>query len=110
MLNDRENSRLHEIERELRETDPSLVRRFGALETRTGGPGLARLVTGRFGGVTSVQGSGPLPTTLLALSLVVLIVGAVAVNVVVVVAGIVAAVLSLGVAASQGPQAGASPA
>lgn len=110
MLNDRETRRLREIERQLRVTDPGLVRRFGALEPRGAGAGLARLGTGRFGATTSVQGSGPLPTALLALSLVVLLIGAVAVNVAVVVAGIVFAMLALGVAASQGPQTGASPA
>lgn len=107
MLSDRENRRLHEIEMQLRLTDPGLVRRFAELESRTrrARTGLADLLGGGRGD-RSVHGAGPLPTVLLVLALVVLLAGAVAVSVPVVVAGIVFAVLALGLAATGGPQAG----
>lgn len=111
MLDDRDNRRLHEMEVQLRRTDPGLVQRFAALEgrTRAARSGLADLLGGRRGD-RSVHGSGPVPSGLLAVALVVLLTGAVAVNVPVVIAGIVFAVLALCVAASQGPQAGPHPA
>lgn len=109
MLSERENRRLHEIELQLRSTDPRLVRRFAALGTRTDRTGVTGLTRGRRG-ARSVHRSGPLPTMLLVMALTVLLAGAVTVNVPVVLAGIVCAVLALGVAATQGPQPGPSPA
>jgi hypothetical protein len=108
VLSDRERRRLHEIEVQLRLTDPRLVRRFAALAAAgrvpIGPGGLLSGLSGNGGG-RSVHRSGPLPSTLLGLSLLVLLVGAVAVSVPVVIAGIVLAALSLGVAATTGPRA-----
>ncbi|WP_224387589.1 DUF3040 domain-containing protein [Pseudonocardia sp. ICBG1293] len=81
MLSERENRRLHEIEVQLRLTDPRLVRRIAALNTalhapaRRGGNLLSGFVRDR----RTVHGAGPFPTMLL---------GAVLVSVPVVVAGI----------------------
>ncbi|MEJ8281811.1 DUF3040 domain-containing protein [Pseudonocardia spirodelae] len=101
MLSEREIRRLHEIEVQLRLTDPRLVRRFSALgAARRSG----RLLAGPGTHQRSMHGAGPLPTALLGLALVVLLLGAVTVNVPVVVTGIVVAALALGVAATTGPQ------
>ncbi|WP_224392628.1 DUF3040 domain-containing protein [Pseudonocardia sp. ICBG1293] len=97
MLSERENRRLHEIEVQLRLTDPRLVRRIAALNTalhapaRRGGNLLSGFVRDR----RTVHGAGPFPTMLL---------GAVLVSVPVVVAGILVAGLALAVAATTGPQ------
>ncbi|GAA1403792.1 hypothetical protein GCM10009613_65390 [Pseudonocardia kongjuensis] len=118
MLSERETRRLHEIEIQLRLTDPRLVRRFAALTgaNRPAGPGRAlrpatpgsllrpaapgSLLHGPGGSGRSVHGAGPLPSALLGVSLLVLLAGAVMVAVPVVIAGIVLAALSLGVAAT----------
>lgn len=100
MLSEREIRRLHEMERQLRTSDPRLVRRFAVLHAvcprprcTDAGAGLAR----------SVHGVGPVPTALLGLALVVLLIGALAVSVPVVIGGVVLAALGLGIAATAGP-------
>lgn len=114
MLSERERRRLHEIEMQLRLTDPRLVRRFSALRPAgrrgmspgrlPGVPrGLPGVPGGRRGG-RSLHRAGPIPTVLLVVALLVLLLGAVAVSVPVVLAGIVLAGMSLGVAATTGPR------
>ena len=98
MLSEREIRRLHEIEVQLRRTDPRMVRRFSALTPR----GRPR--------ITWPGSAGLLPSALLGFSLMVLLIGAVAVNVPTVIAGIVMAALALGVAAMVGPEARSGPA
>ncbi|BBG05579.1 MULTISPECIES: DUF3040 domain-containing protein [Pseudonocardia] len=103
MLSERETRRLHEIEVQLRLTDPRLVRRFAALAGTARPAGRRHLLRGPDaprGPVRSVHGAGPLPSALLGVSLLVLLVGAVMVAVPIVIAGIVLAALSLGVAAT----------
>lgn len=107
MLSERENRRLHEIEVQLRLTDPRLVRRFSALNAALHAPARhgGRLLAGFARDRRTVHGSGPFPTALLGTALVVLLLGAVLVSVPVVVAGILVAGLALAVAATTGPQA-----
>ena len=100
MLSEREIRRLQEIERQLRSSDPRLVRRFAVLHAvcprprrAADGPGIPR----------SVHGAGPVPTALLGLALVVLLIGALAVSVPVVIGGVVLAALGLGIAAAAAP-------
>ncbi|MBC3194568.1 DUF3040 domain-containing protein [Pseudonocardia sp. C8] len=93
MLSEREIRRLHEMEVQLRLTDPRLVRRFAALQA-----GDRR----RNGAGRPLHGAGPLHSLLLGLSLLVLLVGAVAVSVPTVIAGVVLAAVSLGLAATVG--------
>ncbi|MFP5019187.1 DUF3040 domain-containing protein [Pseudonocardia phyllosphaerae] len=89
VLSEREVRDLHEIELNLRVSDPWLVRRFGEL-SRSAGSATHR---------HQARMSSWLPSILLVLAMVVLLAGAVAVNVPVVVAGIAFVVLALGVAA-----------
>jgi len=103
VLSERETRRLHEIEFQLRLTDPRLVRRFAALAgaPRPAAPGtVLRGPGGAHGPIRSMHGAGPLPSVLLGVSLLVLLAGAVLVAVPVVIAGSVLAALSLGLAAT----------
>lgn len=99
MLSEREIRRLQEMEQQLRTSDPRLVRRFAVLHAvcprprRAGSPDIPR----------SVHGPGPVPTALLGLALVVLLIGALAVSVPVVIGGVVLAALGLGIAAAAAP-------
>ena len=93
MLSDRERSDLDIIERQLCDSDPRLAARFRSL----GGalPGRVRSGTHR-----SMHSAGALPCVMLAAGLIMLLAGAAAGAMTVVVAGMVLAVLTLGVAAT----------
>ncbi|MEQ3554958.1 hypothetical protein WIS52_31220 [Pseudonocardia nematodicida] len=102
MLSERETRRLHEIELQFRLNDPRLVRRFAVLhQVVPTSPRAGGLLAGLAGaGSRSVHGAGPLPSALLALSLLVLLAGAIAVNVPAVIAGTVLAAVALATAAT----------
>lgn len=99
MLSDRERHDLDLIERQLCASDPRLAARFRSLDrprTRRAGRGSGR----------SMHDAGVLPCLMLAAGLLMLIVGAAAGAITVVVAGVVLAVLTLGVAATRAPRPG----
>ena len=94
MLSDRERRILDLIERQLCASDPRLVAGFRSL----GRPGAARRAVGAH---RSMHGAGSVPCAMLAAGLLMLIIGAAAGAMPVVVAGVVLAVLTLGVAATR---------
>ncbi len=99
MLSDRERRDLDLIERQLCDDDPRFAARFrslaGARPARVGGD-VHR----------SMHGAGALPCVLLAAGLVMLLAGAAAGALTVVVTGVVLTVLMLGVAATSAPGRG----
>ena len=93
MLSDRERHSLELMERQLRESDPRFVALFRSLDRiRPRGTALPA-ATAR-----SMHGAGVMPSVMLAVGLVTLLVGAAAQAMTLVVAGVVVALLTLGVA------------
>lgn len=98
MLSDRERRALDLIERQLCDSDPGLAARFRSLDrVRRVGSGAHH----------SMHAAGMLPCLMLAAGLLMLVVGAAAGAMTVVVAGVVLAVLTLGMAATRSSSPGA---
>lgn len=94
MLSDRERRNLDLIERQLCDSDPRLAARFRSLDR----PRVRR--THAAGSHRSLHAAGALPCLMLAAGLIMLLAGAATGAMPVVVAGVVLAVLTLGVAAT----------
>lgn len=99
MLNDRERQSLASIEDQLRHSDPRLVARFRSLET-------VRPRRRARGEHRSMHGAGAIPCAMLTVAMVLLLAGATTGAITVVVAGVVVALLTLGVAATSAPRPG----
>lgn len=100
MLSDRERRKLHLIERQLCESDPRLAARFRSLDR----PRRARRTY--TGSHRSMHAAGALPCVLLTAGLIMLLAGAATGVTPLVVAGVVLAVLTLGIAATSATQPG----
>ncbi|MBW0103828.1 DUF3040 domain-containing protein [Pseudonocardia sp. KRD291] len=98
MLSDRERRDLDLIERQLCDSDPRLAARFRSLGRAR--PVRIRPDRSRSGSHRSMHGAGALPCVMLAAGLIMLLAGAAAGAMTVVVAGMVIAVLTLGIAAT----------
>ncbi|WP_165438552.1 DUF3040 domain-containing protein [Pseudonocardia sediminis] len=107
MLSDRERRDLALIERQLCDEDPRLAARFRSLGRAR--PVRAPKTLGGRDGVSqrSMHAAGALPCVLLAAGLIMLLAGAAAGAMAVVVAGVVLTVLTLGIAATSAPSRGA---
>ncbi len=102
MLSDRERQCLASIEAQLRHSDPRLVARFHSLgRARPRRPRNRPRSSHR-----SMHGAGAVPCVMLAVAMLLMLVGAAAGAVTVAVAGVVVALLTLGVAATSPPRLG----
>lgn len=99
MLSDRERRKLHLIERQLCESDPRLAARFRSLDR-------PRARRPHHGSHRTMHAAGALPCVLLAAGMIMLLAGAATGVMPLVVAGVVLAVLTLGIAATSATNRG----